>query len=431
MNFKKVISLLFVSLFATASFVFAANNNRNTYSVYSENFNGVHSDASASDPDAVEIQLWSNQSMYGDSTPKTDTPMEGKDYFRLINGTPGGGKYAYGGGGFVSINSSGYHNMSAYYGGVMKFWVRSSNSNMSNFRVGVKVNSQEVLVPLSDLGFNPNGQWQELTFTLSTATDSRITSSNLEQTNILFIFNLPEANYVEGEKIEFDNIRWIQGSTGTPESFSVVTKNISNNEVTTDPISFSADTFGQGWAVADQYVEMDIDGEFTSNNWVVRVFSSATEEEKAGLYNETINDKLPMAWKMSWTTLPFNYTDDEGSNANTLEIGENKDGEGTLLGLYDAGKVAIKGDGAKWWYPWFFLQKKSDTSVNSLIINKEGCHTFENTGTSGVTTEYFDTPVSSYANTYERKPKLFFACNTKEAKAVQYTGSLIVNLSYE
>ncbi len=429
MEFKKVISLLFVSLFATASVVFAANNNRNVYSVYSENFNGVHPDASASDVDSIQFQLWSNQSMSGST--KTADPVEGKAYSRLTNDTPSGGKYKYGGGGFVSTNSGGYHNMSAYYGGVMKFWVRSSNSNMSNFKVGVKVNNQEVLVPLSNLGFSANGQWQELTFTLSTATDSRITSSNLGQTNILFIFNLPEANYVAGEYIEFDNIRWIQGSTGTPESFSVVTKNISNDEVTTDPISFSEDTFGQGWSVANQYVEMDIDGEFSGNNWTVRVYSSATEEEKAGLYNETINDKLPMAWKMSWTTLPFNYTDDEGSNANTLEIGENKDGEGTLLGLYDAGKVAIKGDGAKWWYPWFFLQKKSDTSVNSLIINKEGCHTFENTGTSGVTTEYFDTPESSYANTYERKPKLFFACNTKDAKAVQYTGSLIVNLSYE
>lgn len=428
MNFKKVISLLFVSLFVTASVVFAANNNRNVYSVYSENFNGVHPDAGSSDADSIQFQLWSNQSMSGST--ETIDPVEGKAYSRLTNDTPSGGRYKYGGGGFVSTNSGGSHNMSAYYGGVMKFWIRSSNSNMTNFKVGIKVNNQEVLVPLSNLGFTANGQWQELTFTLSTTTDSRITSSNLGQTNILFIFNLPEANYVAGEYIEFDNIRWIQGSSGTPESFSVVTKNISDNQVTTDSISFSKGTFGQGWSVANQYVEMDIDGEFVSNNWAVRVFSSATEEEKAGLYNETINDRLPMAWKMSWTTLPFNYTDDEGSNANTLEIGENKQGD--YIDLYDAGKVAIKGDGAKWWYPWFYVQKKSDTSANSLIINKEGCHTFRNTR-SGQTEpdQYFDTPESSYANTYERKPKLFLACDTKKAKAVQYTGRLIVNLSYE
>ena len=427
MNLKKIISLLFVSLFVTTSVAIAANNNRNVYSVFSENFNGAHPDASSSDEDSVQFQLWSNQSMHGDTM--TDNPPEGQSYSKLTNLTPSGGRYKYGGGGFVSTNSSGYHNMSAYYGGTIKFWARSSNSNMTNFRVGVKINNQEVLFPLSDLGFTANGQWQELTFTLSNAKDSRISSSNLSQTNILFIFNLPEANYVDGESISFDNVRWIQGNGGTSESFSVVTKNISDNQETTDPISFSEDTFGQGWAVANQYVEMDIDGEFLNNNWAVRVYSNSNDY--AGLINiNNTDDILPMAWKMSWTTLPFSYTDDEGSNANTLQIGENKDGT-TILGLYDAGKVAIKGDGAKWWYPWFFVQKKSDTSANSLIVNVKGCHTFENTNGSGVTAEYFDTPNSAYANTYERKPKLFFACNTKEAKAVQYTGSLIVSLSYE
>ena len=61
MNLKKVISLLFVSLFATASFVFAANNNRNVYSVYSDNFIGAH--------------------IYGDTVPVPGTDEDGIKFY--------------------------------------------------------------------------------------------------------------------------------------------------------------------------------------------------------------------------------------------------------------------------------------------------------------------------------------------------------------
>jgi hypothetical protein len=227
--------------------------------------------------------------------------------------------------------------------------------------------------------------------------------------------------------LDIDNIRWVKSSGAA--SFSVVIKSTST-DAETDHVSFSVDTFGQGWCAADQYLELDIDGEFSSNNWKVQLYSS---NDRAGLYN--VNDAeniLPMAWKVSWTTLPFNYTDSDGPNANTLQIGENKNAAGDLLGLYDAGKVAIKGDDAKWWYPWFFVQKNADSSINSLVIKNLGCHTFENTNGSGITSEYFDTPISSYASdTYERKPKVFLACDTKKAKALEYTGSLVFNLSYE
>ena len=57
MNFKKFLSLLSVMLFGTAV-VFAANNTRNVYSVYSDNFNGAHFDASSSDDDSIHLYPW-------------------------------------------------------------------------------------------------------------------------------------------------------------------------------------------------------------------------------------------------------------------------------------------------------------------------------------------------------------------------------------
>jgi len=432
MNLKKFLSLLFVLLLGAGSISFAANNTRNVYSVFSDNFNGIHFDAPSSDTDSVGFQLWKDQSMTGETM--SDTPIEGKSYSKLTNGTPDPDHsiWKYGGGGFVSTNSNGYNDMSAYYDGNIKFYARSSDSNMANMKVGVKLNGTEIMVTLASLGFTANGQWQELTFALTSSTSSGITSANLAKTNVLFIFNLPEDNYVVDESICFDNIRWVKNNAGA--TFSVVRKNVSDNSEVSDqttPISFSEDTYGQGWSVADQYLEMDIDGEFTGNNWTVRVF---TNNDIAGLYNvDDTSDVLPTAWKVSCSTLPYVYTDydDQGvsfQNKNTLEIGEKKGESGEIFGLYDQGKVDFLQDtGVEWLYPWFFVKTTGDTSAQSIILNNEGCHTFENTDASGVVHEYYD----SLAGFYERKPKLFFACNTKDAIAAKYTASFTINLSYE
>ena len=419
MNFKKIISLLCIILLGASSFVFAANNNRNVYSVYSDNFNGAHiydGTVTSGDEDGLKIDLW-NQGNGLNLIPSSSGGIEGKEYISYSIKANVWDVVSY-----APYNSSGLmpRNMSAYAGGQIKFWARSSNSSFGTATVGFQYRSGgdvSFKKTLSELNFNANGQWQELTISLPT--------NNLDNVISLFIF---QANTLTvGDSIDIDNIRWIKSSGAA--SFSVVRKNISDDQVTTDPVSFSVDTFGKGWRAADQYLEMDIDGEFSSNNWSVRFYSS---NDIAGLYNALdAENVLPMAWKVSWTTLPYSYTDSEGPNANTLEIGENKTEAGDILGLYDAGKVEIKGDGAKWWYPWFFVQKNADTSAHSLVINNEGCHTFENTNGSGVTVESFDTPNTASANTYERKPKLFLSCDTKKAKALQYTASLVLSLIYE
>ncbi len=434
MNFKKFISLSVV-LLGAVSVAFAAAGDRNVYSVYSDNFNGTHYGAPSSDADSVEFQLWANQSMKGET--KTDTPIEGKSYSRLTNGTPDPTHqiWQYGGGGYASTNSGGRHDMSGYYGGELKFYARSSNSSMVNLRVGVKLaGTEEIMVSLSSLGFSANGQWQEVSIPLTSSTDNRITESNLATTNYLFFFNLQQDSYVVGNSIDIDNIRWVKSSGA---EFSVVRKKVSDNSVVSDqtaPISFSEDTFGVGWVVADQYLEMDVDGDLSSNNWKVRAFTS---NDIKGLYNiHDSSDVLPTAWRISCSTLPYTtYSSGAISDYNSLEIGENWSASGEVLyGLYDAGKVRVLGEGAKTWYPWFFVTANGDTSEASVIWQnvpgsplQSGCHTFENTDSGGVTTQYYD----ALTDFYERKPKLFFACDTKKAKATKYTASFIINLSYE
>ena len=428
MNLKKSISL-FVMLFAATTLAFAANNTRNVYSVYSDNFNGSHFDAADSDEDSIKHYTWS-----GTITPSsvnTNAPG-GKEYTRLS----WVGNLNWNGCGWTSTNSNGYQDMSAYYGGTIKFLVRSSNSKIVNCRAGIEIKGGIVYKTLEDLGFSANGQWQEITVNLNTSTDSRFTSENLAKTSILFI--LSQDTFVEGGNVlEVDNIRWVK--SGNPAEFSVTTKNVSNNsEVSEGTISFAADSFGKGWSVAEQYLEMDVDGEFQNNNWKIRVY---TNNDINGLYNiDNENDVLPMAWKISCSTLPYVYTDYDAQgtpfqNKNTYEIGENKSEAGEFFGLYDAGKVEFLHDeGVKWLYPWFFVKANGDTSEYSVIWqnvsgnpSQSGCHTFENTDTGGVVHEYYD----ALTNFYERKPKLFLACDTKKATAAKYTANLVLNLSYE
>lgn len=420
MNFKKFISLFFVLLLGMSSSVFAANNNRNIYSVYSDNFNGANFYAvediiPASDVDGIKEYHWNSKIVV---SPQTDGVLEGVKYSRytippaltswdVIAYTP-----------ITGFNTVSPRDMSVYAGGSIKFLARSSNSSFSTAKVGFqyrKSGDKLYTKTLSELGFVADGNWHELSITLP----------EQDLNSVIALFTFQPMTLTANNYIDVDNIRWVKNNAAA--TFSFVRKNVSDNSDAdqSKPISFSQDTYGQGWSVADQYLEMDIDGEFSGNNWVIRVY---TNNDIAGLYNiNNSSDVLPTAWKVSCSTLPYVYTDENGENINTLQIGENKTEEGVILGLYDAGKVAKVGEDARWWYPWFFVETNGDTSEKSIICKNEGCHTFENTSQSGTTTQYYD----AFTNFYERKPKLFFACYTKNAVATQYTASFTINLSYE
>ncbi len=444
MNFKKVLSLSFVFLFATASVAFPANNTRNVYSVYSDNFNGAHfygvnDNIPESDTDAIKFDIWEDQwtpggTMTSESVESSagDLAPEGNRYMRFK-----WKQYTWAGCGYTrkkGTTTNANIDMSAYAGGTIKFSVRSTSSavlqnceiGFSIVNSGTEVQKWQYLKNLS--GFDSTSTtWQELTYNIPTGT-------SLSQVRSFFIVR-QTANVVQNDTLDIDNIRWVKSAE--PAEFSVIRKKVSDNSEVSDqttPISFSEDTFGQGWAVADQYLELDIDGDLGGNNWKVRFY---TNNDKEGLYNiADTSDVLPTAWKISCSTLPYtNYDGSAITDYNSLEIGENwaPDGE-TLYGLYDAGKVRVLGEGAKTWYPWFFVKAKDDSSQASIVWqnvpgnpSQSGCHTFENTDAGGVTTQYYD----ALTDFYERKPKLFFACNTGNAKASKYTASFIISLSYE
>lgn len=423
MNLKKFITLLFIMLLGASSIVFAANNTRNVYSVYSDNFNGAHfygtSDTiPSSDEDGIKEYHWNNQIQV--STQSIGS-VEGPQYSTYKITTTQWDVIAYTP--IVDYNTVAPRDMSAYANGTINFLVRSTKASFLTATAGFqyRTGTGDVIYnkTLSELGFVADGAWHELSITLP--------SSNLGSVIALFVFQ-PNTLTVN-DTIDIDNIRWVKSSGAA--SISVVRKKVSDNSTVSDqtaPLSFSESTFGQGWKVADQYLELDIDAELSSNNWEIRTYCNNTSTTTAGLYNETINEILPMAWKVSCSTLPYVYSDSEGENINTLEIGENWSQDKTVLyGLFDAGKVKKVGEGAKTWYPWFLMRSNGDTSIKSLILNTKGCHSFENTDGSGVTTQYFD----AFSNFYERKPKLFIACDTKSAKAVVYTTSFVINLSYE
>ncbi len=421
MNFKNFILSLFVLLFALSSVVLAANNTRNVYSVYSDNFTGAHFygesvTVPSSDEDGMKEYHW-NQKMV--VTPQSDGVVEGVQYSRYtIPAEMGWDVIAYTP--VTGSNTVAPRDMSAYANGSIKFLARSTKSSFLTAKVGYQYrysgSDTNYTKTLSELNFVADGQWHELSIP--------VPSVNLGLVKALFLFQ--PMTLTEGDYIDIDNIRWVKNNAGA--TFSVIRKKVSDNTVVSDqtaPISFSEDSYGQGWTVADQYLELDIDGEMLNNNWTVRVF---TNNDIAGLYNvNDTTDVLPTAWKASCTTLPYSYTDDKGANINTLQIGENKNQAGDLLGLYDAGKVALIGEDVKWLYPWFFVTTQNDTSAASLVFCNQGCHTFENTTSSGVTNQYYD----PFTNFYDRSPKLFFACNTKLARAAKYTASFVVKLSYE
>lgn len=404
----------FTLLFAT-SFVFAGNIGRTVYGVFTETYNGAHFGVPSSDEDAIASQLWDNQSMYGETM--NDIPAEGEIYSKLTNGTPHpeSSIWKYGGGGYVSVNSNGYHNMSAYYGGNIKFYVRSSDSNMTNMKVGVKLNGIEIMVTLSDLGFSANGQWQELTFPLTTTTNSNITAANLANTNILFIFNLPEVNYVVGESICFDHIRWIKPGDG---SFTATVKNISDNQVATeDKITYAQSCFRQSWIAAEQYLELDLDRE-ESSNWYVRIYLNNGKASRKGLYwvdedNDENEIVLPMAWRVSPNLLP-------NSAGDTLQIAEVYHVEADVGRLYDYGK---HGSTDPWWYPWIFaIDKKETLNDSTKVWDIRGIHTYA----------YDNEAWNSAANLLERKPKIYFAADCSKALGgLIYRANIVTELVYE
>ena len=227
---RSLVLSLFLCLIVSSAY--ASNIGRNVYGVLAESVSGAHFDAAASDQDSIHLYPW--EGTLGSETIYTNAP-EGRTYTRLTWSSTGASS-GWTGCGWTSTNSNKYHNMAAYYGGKIKFLVRSSNTKVANCRVGIKINEIEIYKTLSSLGFSANGQWQEITIDLNTSTDTRLTSTNLQKVSILFIAsqntevvsgNILDIDYYSMlENNEVEKSREYKGNSLNMELFENIIKNI-------------------------------------------------------------------------------------------------------------------------------------------------------------------------------------------------------------
>ncbi|MBQ3834264.1 MAG: hypothetical protein II816_01935 [Elusimicrobia bacterium] len=371
----KIFSLIMFFVLTISSSAYAVNIGRNVYGIYSEVYagNNIYNSGQSdpSDIDAIEIELWSNQSMT--SSTSTSEFIEGDKSFRLYAGPKR--IYLYGGGGFHTKNSDGYKDMSSYNGGSIKLYVKTADEKMANFKVGYKTGSVSAdehyytIDSLKDPSVSniADGQWHELTIPLP--------SSGLETITYAFLFKLEEADYEVGNSIYIDNIRWLKPTTG---SFSMVLKDVGTDAVSSDQnkITWNEGVFRAGWKVAQQYVSFDLDEEIDSRylkTWKFKIYSKNETGLKPyqGSTPYTDEGNLSLCWRMADAVLATSSTDKGTTLIEQIVIDNN-------YHLYDAGDTSI--DDPTGWWPWLFMLGEDGdlTTDYSTIWSHNGLHIAEN-----------------------------------------------------
>lgn len=406
---KSLVLSLFLCLIVSSAY--ASNVGRHVYGVLAESVSGVHFNAPTSDADSIHLYVWEETLGTEDLTTNA---LEGLKYTRLTWGSKG-----WTGCGWTSTNANGYHNMSEYYGGKIKFLVRSSNSNVLDCRVGIEINGKQVFKTLRSLGFNANGQWQELTFNLDTSTGSDLTAANLEKTTALFIVSQNSGTVTSGNIVDVDYVRWIKSGEG---SFNVTVKNVSGNStVNTSTMTWASSNFQSGWKVADQYLEIDYDKDSSTNDWNVRLYVDNGSKDRNGLYATKNGEDyiMTMCWRASEKTLP--YSDSNGNH--TLQIAEGYNSSEDYKYLYDSGSASSSDP------VWLYMQDLTDLTTaqkkdySTVMGYKTGGYHIR----SGV---YGGGPGN---NGYESGSKvaLYLGANCDVAGGLKYEGNIVVELEYE
>jgi hypothetical protein len=346
---------------------------------------------------------------------------EGLSYVRFAtSGT------SWGGGGVTFVNSSNdstTRNMSAYYGGKLKFLVKINNAGCANIPVGIKVNGINVVIPLSNFsGFDSSKTgWQEVSLNLNSNTNSNITSANLAETSYLFLISYDANVVASGLNLDIDYVRWVKpNSSGT---FDVTVKKVSDNTtVSTSNITWAASNFQTEWKVAEQYLEIDYNDD-SKKNWNVKLFVNNVSSDRNGLYAIKGDREfvLPMCWRASEKTLP--YSDNNGNH--TTSIGEKYNKTEGYWYLYDSGSSSDT------YSPWLYMQDlkalktDKDNDYSTVMGYKTGYHAY-----SGVYGERRTSENSGYYS--GSKVSLYFGANCKDAVGgLRYTGNICVVFEYE
>lgn len=409
-------------------------SSRNVCGVLStDSLSGVNLDEKIFDDDSARFWIWGGMGNLDISSSDCEGKCEGKDY-KQLKGSGGCGVY------FVnSSDQKTERDMSSYYGGKLKFRVRTHGSNADKFTVGIAVVSStntkpetyETRIPLSSglvKNFNKDSsEWQDVYIELSTSTSWSMTEGNFTKTNCLFLFLGDKGEVTSNDYVDIDYVRWVKAERKQENAdFNVTLKWVENNKkVTSDTgtISWAESTFGpqvdgSSYTVAKQYLELDYNKDYStdsSNNcWYVQVYVDNGSSDRNGLFATINSDEyvLPMCWRASPKTLP--YTDAHG--INTLKIGEKiiyNEKEDKWEGfLYDLGS------GNTNYYPWLYIKDKSD-------IDEEKDYT---------TVMSYKTGYQASAGVYWSggKVNLYFGAKTPVALGgLMYTGNICVTLTYE
>ncbi len=421
MYIKKVLVLsLFLCLAISAAY--ASNIGRHVYGAYAESISGPNFDDNLHIDESVRMFAWGTLK----TSSRTVSPAEGLIYTRCsVNGS------TWGGGGVTFVNSSNEattRNMSAYYGGKLKFLVKINSANCKNIPVGIKVGGNEVCFPLSNStvfsGFDSTklNQWQEVSMNLNSTTDSRITSANMAETSYLFLITYGNDVVSSGLLLDFDYVRWIKSGSG---SFNVTVKKVSDSStVSTSNITWASSTFQTDWKVAEQYLEINYDKDSSTNNWNVKLFVNNGSKDRNGLYAIKSGREyvLPMCWRATTEALP--YSDYYGYHSYQIAEGEATGSQGKYKYLYDSGSSSTTNP------VWLYMQDLGslETDEKKDYSTVMGYKTGGYHVRSGV---YGGGPGN---NGYESGSKvcLYLGANCKNAVGgLKYQGNILVVLEYE
>lgn len=393
---------VFTLLFAK-NLIFASNIGRVVYGVYTEIYNGVglYNASAGTDNITFYSDTWNIDANY------TDDKIEGEKSLQVSSST------------YVSFAFTEAQNMSAYEGGRIYFSLKCPieiSTNSASIKIEDSSGPKEIKfdsslikrINSSDTGVNNNGVWQTYYIALSDFFDLDLEhiKSPLVLTNTT----------TDNEKFYLiDNVYWTKAPSAT-RAFTVTVKNRTDNQVT-DNITWTTSDFRQSWTAAQQYIELDLDQE--SSNWTVSIYLNNSSATRKGLYyvdSDGSEIVLPMAWRVSRDLLPNSST---GDSLNIKVDSWNL--------LYDCDKTTPDAQGIAWVWPWAKFYDISDTSLileDIIVWGLQGCHLFLYTGESWAW--------QSFANYYERKPKIYFAADCSNALGgLIYTATVVTELVYE
>jgi hypothetical protein len=253
----------------------------------------------STDPN-VEIRFGGGAATTFDDHAADVAAPEGFTSFKTTLAGPG-----FAGWGFATGTST-PENLSRFQTGELRFWVYSSTGDIE---VGIK---KDGVTPLYLKTLTVAGLWNWSTmhdrWVLIRIPLAGLNLSAVEFPCLFTAVSGPATFYI-------DNVRYVDATTGSP-SFKLSIKNRSDNSDALQ-INWPTVNLPAGWLMADQYLNLEVDGNALA--WGVQIYTDNTAAEAtprftgvpsqtdpSGLVDSlTPTQRLPMAWTIHSDTVTF------------------------------------------------------------------------------------------------------------------------------